>query len=292
VTLAPLVPALVAFVALAASAPAERERATALPARVHPGDAFLVLVPGAKGPPHAAIAGHELTFFEIHDGYAAVGALPVETPAGLEQVKVDAEEGAALELDIEVLPSQFPHERIEVDRGFVEPRPPEVEARIADDRAALARAFAQPSSPPLFADGFGLPRRDRITGRFGVERTLNGVKSSQHYGLDLAGKVGAGVASANAGKVVLVRDCWASGNTIVIFHGAGLYSTYLHLSRTLVEEGALVTRGEPIGLVGKTGRVSGPHLHWGMKVNDLYVDPESILRLPFARARPVAALVR
>jgi murein DD-endopeptidase MepM/ murein hydrolase activator NlpD len=289
VTLAPLIPALVALAATAAS---EHESATALPARVHPGEAFLVLVPAAKGLPHAAVAGRELTFFAVHDGYAAVGALPVEAPAGVERVKVDVEEGAPLELDLEVLPSQFPHERIEVDPGFVEPRPAEVEARLADDRAALARAFAQPPSPPLFADGFGLPRRDRITGRFGVERTLNGVKSSQHYGLDLAGKVGAKVAAANAGKVVLVRDCWASGNTIVIFHGAGLYSTYLHLSRTLVDEGAVVARGQPIGLVGKTGRVSGPHLHWGVKVNDLYVDPESILRLPFARARPVAALVR
>ena len=106
------------------------------------------------------------------------------------------------------------------------------------------------------------------------------MKPSQHYGLDLAGRVGAPIAAANAGRVVLVRDCWASGRTVVLWHGAGLYTTYFHLSRTLVPEGAHVARGQRIGLVGKTGRVSGPHLHWGVKVGDLYVDPRSVLGLP------------
>jgi len=168
----------------------------------------------------------------------------------------------------------------------VEPHPPEVLERLEADRAALAEAFAQPPTPPLFAGSFALPRRARVTGRFGVERVLNGVKSSQHYGLDLSGRVGDPVAAANAGKVVLVRDCWASGKTLVLFHGAGLYTTYLHLSRALVEEGAMVSRGERIGLVGRSGRVSGPHLHFGTKVHDLYVDPESVLRLPLGAERP------
>ncbi|HUK65208.1 MAG TPA: M23 family metallopeptidase [Anaeromyxobacteraceae bacterium] len=268
--------------------------ASALPARVHPGEAFLVLVRGAKDPPRAEIFGRALAFFAVRDGYAAVAALPVETPAGSRRERLLLAEGeggpSSLELELEVLPEHFQREQIEVDQGFVAPHPPEVERRIAADRAALATAFAQPAAAPIFTGAFALPRKDRITGRFGVERILNGVKASQHYGLDLAGKVGDRVAAANAGKVVLVRDCWASGMTIVLFHGAGLYSTYLHLSRALVEEGVGVTRGQPIGLVGKSGRVSGPHLHWGVKVNDLYVDPESVLRLDFRVARPVAAL--
>ena len=278
------------FLATALLAPAA-ESAVALPARVRPGEAFLVVVRGARAAPKAIVAGRALDFFLVRGGFAAVAALPVEAPAGQEEVPVEvpSEEGGTLSVPLafEVVPARYPRERIEVEPGYVEPHPPEVLERLEADRAALAEAFAQPPTPPLFAGPFALPRRARVTGRFGVERVLNGVKSSQHYGLDLAGRVGEPVAAANAGKVVLVRDCWASGKTVVLFHGAGLYTTYLHLSRALVEEGAKVSRGERIGLVGRSGRVSGPHLHFGTKVHDLYVDPESVLRLPLGVERPL-----
>jgi len=179
----------------------------------------------------------------------------------------------------------FAHHELEVERRFVEPPAPEVEHRIEQDREAFARAFSQSAAPPLFTRPFALPRRARITARFGEERTLNGgAGRSQHYGTDLAGKVGDPVAAANDGRVVLVRDCWASGLTIILWHGAGVYSTYFHLSRARVREGERVRRGQRLGLVGRSGRVTGPHLHWGVKVGDLYVDPESVLRLPLAVA--------
>ena len=81
--------------------------------------------------------------------------------------------------------------------------------------------------------------------------------------------------------MVLVRNGWASGNSVVIWHGAGLYTTYFHLSRVRVREGQVVGLGERLGDVGATGRASGPHLHWGVRVGDLYVDPRSVLRLSF-----------
>ncbi len=269
-----------------ASASAPSRSVAIVPPRARPGDALLVVVRGAGAPPAATVAGRALAFYPVRDGYAAVAGLPVETPAGRLPITVSlpgAGEGAEpvrLDAGLEIASPGFPQRRLEVDDRFVRTPPPEVQQRIDEDRAAFAAAFAQPPAPPLFTAPFTWPRRARVTAGFGEERTLNGVKPSQHYGLDLAGKVGSPVAAANAGTVVLVRDCWASGTSVVLWHGAGLYTTYFHLARALVREGARVARGERVGLVGRTGRASGPHLHWGVRVGDLYVDPASVLRLP------------
>jgi murein DD-endopeptidase MepM/ murein hydrolase activator NlpD len=258
-----------------------------IPGKVRPGDAFLVVVREATSPPAASVAGRALAFFQVPEGFAAVAALPVEIPAGKLAVPVALQPGtaaaagsSAIEGSIEVAAAAFTRRELTVDPGYVKPRPPDVQRRIEEDRAAFASAFAQPDAPPLFASPFALPRRARVTAGFGERRTLNGVMPSQHYGIDLAGKVGAPVTASNAGKVVLVRDCWASGMSVVLWHGANLYTTYLHLSRVSVGLDAHVARGELIGLVGKSGRASGPHLHWGVRVGDLYVDPASVLRLP------------
>ena len=93
--------------------------------------------------------------------------------------------------------------------------------------------------------------------------------------------------AANDGRVTMVRDAWASGLSVVVFHGAGLHSVYFHLSKALVKEGDPVKRGQRIGRVGASGRSTGPHLHWGIRVGDLYVDPEALLRLDLTdRAKP------
>lgn len=273
--------------ALAAQPAAAPRSVRALPARARPGDAFVLTVRGAAGPPSASVAGHPLAFFPVRGGgYAAFGGLPVETPPGPLSIEVKPPPAPG-EADpqpltgvLEIAPARFPERSLRLEARFVEPPQPEVQARIDADRAAFAAAFAQPESPPLFEAPFAWPSRARVTAGYGEQRTLNGVKPSQHYGLDLAGRLGDPVRSANSGRVVLVRDCWASGHTVVVWHGAGLYTTYFHLSRALVAEGATVEKGQRIGLVGRSGRASGPHLHWGVRVGDLYVDPRSLLALP------------
>jgi murein DD-endopeptidase MepM/ murein hydrolase activator NlpD len=276
-------PLALAALALVASAPLQVETA---PARARPGDAVLVTVRGVESAPGASVAGRELAFFRVAGGWGAVAGLPLETPPGPLAVSaaVTRPDGWSVEgsARLEVVAPAFPHRELEVDRQFVEPPPPEIARRIEADRAAFVKAFSQPGSAPLFTRGFALPRRARITAHFGEERRLNASKSSQHYGADLKGKVGAPVASSNDGEVVLVRDCWASGLSVVVWHGAGIYTTYFHLSASSVREGQRVRRGERLGLVGRSGRVSGPHLHWGVRVHDLYVDPESVLRLRLA----------
>jgi murein DD-endopeptidase MepM/ murein hydrolase activator NlpD len=265
------------FLALAASAAGSDP--VVAPARVRPGDAFLLTVPGAA-PPAAAVAGRPVQFFPIPGGHRALVPLPLEQEPGTLAVEVAREGEPPASAALEVAPGDFAEKRLRVSEKFVRPPPPKVRQRMEADQRAFDRAFAQPASPPLFGAGFGWPREDEVTGRFGDKRTLNGKKQSRHYGLDLGGATGAPVAATNAGRVVLVRDCWASGLSVVLFHGAGTFSTYYHLSKALVREGDEVERGQRIAQVGKSGRVTGPHLHWGVKVAGLYVDPESVLRLP------------
>lgn len=285
-----LAPLLLAQALLSTGSPPALPSVAVFPARARPGDAFLVVVRGAPVPPAAHVAGRDLHFFPVPEGFAAIGGLPVETPAGKLVVAVAlpaAQDAApaALEGALEIATGDFPHRRLAVEQQFVDQPPPELQRRIDEDRAAFARAYERPPAPPLFAAPFAWPRDARVTARFGEQRTLNGVKPSQHYGLDLSGRLGDPVTAANAGEVVLVRDCWASGRTVLLWHGAGLFTAYFHLSRTLVEEGARVTRGQRVGLVGRSGRAAGPHLHWSVRVGDLYVDPESVLRLPLASWR-------
>ncbi len=256
------------------------------PSRVRPGDALLITVHGAARTPDGTIGDRKLEFYPIPGGFQALAGLSVDREPGtlLVEVTSPAEEAggrySVLHADVAVEEPHFRSKELAVAQRFIEPSPA-AKRRMKRDQAAFNKAFARQFAPPLFTGRFAWPRAAEITGHFGDKRVFNGVKQSQHYGDDLEGAVGAPVAATNDGRVVLVRDCYASGRTVVVWHGTGLFSVYFHLSKFAVRAGQTVKRGDPIGLVGKTGRVTGPHLHWGMKLDGLYVDPESILRLPF-----------
>lgn len=259
----------------------------AYPTKIKPGDAVLLTVRDAPSDRiEASHAGRPILFYPRGEVHQALLGLPVETAKGTVkvEVRVYASEDAApetLTAELEVVDPEFRERELRVAKKFIEP-PPELQAQIEADRAAFAEAFAQDFGPPVFASDFGWPRNSRITATFGDRRTFNGKLASQHYGLDLSGRTGAPIYAANAGTVVMARDCHASGQTVIIHHGANLYSLYFHLSKMHVTVGQKLRRGHKIGLVGSTGRSTGPHLHWSMKVGDLYVDPRSILRLPLA----------
>ncbi|BDG10592.1 M23 family metallopeptidase [Anaeromyxobacter paludicola] len=254
------------------------------PASVRPGDAFLVEARGVAAPPLGAVAGRPLEFYPVSGGYEAIAALPLETPPGTLAVEVRAPSAtdpqARLAAPLEVVEPRFPARTLSVEPRFVEPAP-EVRARMEEDKAAIARATAVPFSPPLFDAPFAWPRPPSFTGRYGDQRVYNGKLASQHYGLDFRGAPGDPVRAGNAGRVVLRRDCYASGLTVILSHGAGLFTSYFHLSKALVQEGERVERGALLGAVGASGRATGPHLHYSVRVGDLFVDPESVMRLPF-----------
>jgi murein DD-endopeptidase MepM/ murein hydrolase activator NlpD len=251
------------------------------PAVVRPGDAVLVRVRALPGAPvSGAIADRPLQFWEHGAERWSLAALPIETPPGSAVVKVDAA-GARSAAELRIVEPGFPTKALRVAPRFVTP-PPSAKARIQADHRAFARAYDRPFGPPLFAARFELPRAGGHHGRYGDQRTFNGKKASVHYGLDIDAPRGAPVHAANDGQVVLARDCYYSGKTVVVWHGADLYTLYFHMDRLDVRAGAKVRQGDRLGIVGSTGRSTGPHLHWSVKVAGLYVDPESILGIDFA----------
>jgi hypothetical protein len=156
------------------------------------------------------------------------------------------------------------------------------EARI-EREVAQARGVARASHqrPALWVGPFRPPRPSRITSRFGAARELNGEITSRHLGTDFAGRVGAAVTAPARGVVALVADFYLAGHALYLDHGGGLVTGYFHLSRTAVAPGDTVLPGQRIGDVGRTGRVTGPHLHWIARYGAINVDPMSLVELPW-----------
>ena len=272
-----------ALLALLASFAAAAAPALELvPARVKPGDPVLVVVRGVEGLPEGTVGSRTAMFYRHGERTEALVGIPVEEEPGLVQVRVTV---GALKLDapLEIVPPEFPERKLTVASKFVK-IPPSAKARIKADQAAFQKAWDTPFRPRAFTDNFEKPRDSEITAHFGDKRTLNGKKTTQHFGLDLDGSTGDEIRAANDGRVVMVRDCYTSGNTVLVEHGAGLITSYFHMSKFLVKPGQEVKRGELLGLVGKTGRVTGPHLHFGAHIGTLWVNPQALLALPFPGA--------
>jgi murein DD-endopeptidase MepM/ murein hydrolase activator NlpD len=172
-------------------------------------------------------------------------------------------------------------ERIRVARRFTVPPDSALQARIDRERA-LSREVSRRAHPVprLWRAPFLRPREARVTSPFGGGRVVNGVRRSVHYGLDLDGRRGEPIKAANRGVVALVGDFFYGGTSVYVHHGEGLMTVYHHMSRALVAVGDTVERGQIIGRVGATGRVTGPHLHWGAQYGMISFDPDDLLHIP------------
>jgi murein DD-endopeptidase MepM/ murein hydrolase activator NlpD len=156
---------------------------------------------------------------------------------------------------------------------------PETLAEIRREQAAFARAFANTTADRLWSLPFLRPVPQQASASsFGSRRIINGVARAPHTGTDLSAPAGTEVVAVNHGRVALVGNYFFAGGSVIIDHGGGLYSMYFHLSEFKVEEGAMVRRGDVVALSGGTGRVTGPHLHWGVRLNNSRVDPLALLR--------------
>lgn len=151
--------------------------------------------------------------------------------------------------------------------------------RIRAENALVAKARARDDARTDYLSGFMWPARGRISGVYGSQRILNGEPRRPHFGVDVAGPVGTPVVAPAPGIVTLVHpDMFFSGGTLIIDHGHGLSSSFLHLSRAVVSEGARVEQGQKIAEIGATGRVSGPHLDWRMNLRGVRIDPQLLVR--------------
>jgi murein DD-endopeptidase MepM/ murein hydrolase activator NlpD len=175
-----------------------------------------------------------------------------------------------------VVPKRFPTRRLTVDTRFVEP-PPEVTARIQAEAELTARVWNTPTPQRLWAGTFVRPVSEPSNSAFGSRSVFNGQPRNSHSGADFLSPAGTPIHAPNAGRIAIARDLYYSGNSVIIDHGLGLFSFFAHLSRIDVAEGSIVKAGQVLGLVGATGRVTGPHLHWTLRAEGARVDPLSLL---------------
>lgn len=179
-------------------------------------------------------------------------------------------------LTVMVKPFNYPSERLNVDKKRVDINPKDLK-RVIAEKEMMEKVYAKSASYYLFDDEFKVPLDSFITSHYGNRRIFNDKKPSQHLGNDFRAAVGVPIPVSNDGKVVFTGDLFFTGNVVIVDHGLNLFTVYAHLSKIKVTEGSLVKKGDIVGLAGKTGRVSGPHLHWGVKLNGNWVDGFSLV---------------
>ncbi|MGE5731738.1 MAG: M23 family metallopeptidase [Gemmatimonas sp.] len=240
------------------------------------------------------MAGEPLHFRGATRGrLIALGAVPVDVSDSLIVRLNVAWRSAAV--DTMSLALRFPHQpppavqarrraagasRLHVDARFTRRTDSLTEARIEHENE-LARNVGRraQNTPQLWSLPFLRPRAARVTSRFGSGRVFNGRVSSRHLGIDYRGLTGEPIRAANRGVVALVDSFYLAGNVVYVDHGNGIVTGYFHMSKPEVAAGDTVNRGQEIGLVGATGRVTGPHLHWSARFGALTIDPADLLSL-------------
>ncbi|HUF46759.1 MAG TPA: peptidoglycan DD-metalloendopeptidase family protein [Vicinamibacterales bacterium] len=194
-------------------------------------------------------------------------------------VRVDSRSGPERRTEtLSVEPRTFRTRTLTVDPAFVNP-PEQVQARIAAEATELDRLWRSSNPAPYWTGAFVRPVPHEANSAFGTRSIFNGQARSPHGGADFLSPAGTPVASPGAGRVLLARDRYYTGGSVVIDHGAGLISLFAHLSSIDVAPGDLIEAGQPVGKVGATGRVTGAHLHWTLRASGTRVDPLSLLHV-------------
>ncbi|VAX32198.1 Phage endopeptidase [hydrothermal vent metagenome] len=241
------------------------------------GIARMILKPGG---PISSISGRfkdkKVPYFETGKGvYVALVGIDMDQSLGtLPFVSTWQSAGKTFTQKniIEVQAAEFGLQELTLPKKKVDLDPPTLK-RVRGEKSLMKTAFAESHPERLWKGTFIAPVEGRRQGTFGRRRLINGKPRRSHTGEDISAPTGTPIRAPNAGKVVLVGHFFFNGRSVVIDHGLGLMSMYFHLSAVDVKQGVLVEIGEQIGLVGKSGRVTGPHLHWGMRLNDAKVDP-------------------
>lgn len=202
----------------------------------------------------------------------------LDAKPGERELVFESEDGSArTAVKTRVLKGSFRVQKLSVDPKFVEV-PPEEKERVKADGERVKAAYRSAEAGRRWST-FVRPVAYAGT-NFGSRRVYNGRTQSFHAGLDMPAPAGTPVAAAANGRVALAGDLYFSGGTVLLDHGGGLFTQYMHLSRVDVKDGDVVTKGTVVGLVGATGRVTGPHLHWGARWNGARVSPLGLLALP------------
>ncbi len=224
--------------------------------------------------------GQIIPFFETEKGrYTTLVGIDLSQKKGTSPFVVTwTKDGitSRQEYKIEVGQAAFGVQELTLPKGKVDLDPPTL-TRVRREQGLVKAAFGESFNQKLWEGEFIVPVEGKKQGTFGRRRILNGKPRNPHTGEDISAAEGTPIAATNGGKVVLVGDFFFNGRSVIIDHGLGLFSMYFHLLDVTVKEGMQVKKGEVIGRVGQSGRVTGPHLHWGMRLNGARIDPYALV---------------
>jgi murein DD-endopeptidase MepM/ murein hydrolase activator NlpD len=226
---------------------------------------------------------HRIPLVRDTDRWITVVGVDLDTVPGEHEFALALDFGAAGTRNetglVIVAAREFPTTELTVEPGYVE-LSPENQERAQRESREIGAIYARLTPERYWSEPFQVPLPGTTGGRnFGHRRIFNGQPRNPHSGADLSAATGTPIHAANRGRVVLAKNLFFSGNAVFLDHGLGVYTVYLHLSEILAEPGETLEKGEVLGLAGATGRVTGPHLHWGVRVLDARVDPFSLLNL-------------
>lgn len=268
------------FILLLSSTDSSQVSLRLIPESIFPGDAFFIEV-RSEDTPSGIFDGRRIDFYRASENiYYGVSFVRLDMEPGEYHVSISTG-GHSLRQKIRVDKKIFPIQRISLppEKVFLSP---EDEERVRNENIRVAEILSRVTKR-LWDGMFTPPLDTSISMPFGVVRIINEKKRSVHTGVDYRVGEGEPVRAINSGEVVLKDELFFGGKTIILNHGGGIYSLYMHLSQFLAEEGKMVERGDVIGLAGSTGRATGPHLHLHLKMYGMDVNPESIFILPLFR---------
>ena len=245
---------------------------------------FQVSAPPKAESLSASWLGHELSFFHPAGGklWYTLAGVPVETSPGRYDLVIKeffhGGNSSVTLVKVNIASAAYPKITIKVAKQFTEPDPEQLR-EVAADKDLKQKTFAVDTPQRLWAGRFLPPVTAGISDVFGTARVINQEVKSRHLGLDFGAPTGTPVHAVNQGTVLLARPLFFEGNCVVIDHGQGLMSLYLHLSEFRVKEGDEVALEQVVGLSGGTGRATGPHLHLAIRWQGVYVDPAILLKM-------------
>ncbi len=238
------------------------------------GVALLPIANGADKQPQAKYNGKPVMLIKNQDQWYAVIGIPLDAAIGEQQIMVTLADDSATVQIFTVTDKAYETQRLIIaDKRKVEPNEEDMQ-RITQEKVVTDKALAHWSNTLLSENlQLDLPVEGRLSSSFGLRRFFNDQPRAPHSGLDIAAPEGTPIKAPADGRVILSGDFFFNGHGIYIDHGQGLITMYCHMSRIDVKEGQELKRGDIIGAVGMTGRVTGPHLHWGVSLNDARVNP-------------------
>ena len=249
------------------------------------GQVLWVEVPVAN--PEAKVNGfflkRKIPFFKNTDtSFAGIVGIDMEDPPGLQELSVNVHSNRGtdhLSYSVLIIKEHYAVQHLTLPKDKVDLDPKTLK-RVQQEQKELAEAFDHISALPLWDGPFLEPVNGKVTGVFGSRRVINGQTRRPHSGEDIAAPQGTPVQAINKGTVVKTMNHFFSGKGVVLDHGVGLFSMYFHLSEIDVKPGQAIKKGEALGKVGASGRATGPHLHWGIRLNGSRINPYALTALP------------